>query len=70
MEIDFEGLKKYLLGLTAEDIINQVGLKECSCQNEIERQEKRCGKKYIYPVSWRKVQSFDEYCVTITLHTI
>ena len=48
MEIDFEGLKKYLLGLTAEDIINQVGLKECSCQNEIERQEKRCGKKYIY----------------------
>ena len=48
MEIDFEGLKKYLLGLTAEDIRNQVGLKECSCQNEIERQEKRCGKKYIY----------------------
>ena len=48
MEVDFEGLKNYLLNLTAEDIRNQVGLKECSCQNEIERQEKRCGKKYIY----------------------
>ena len=46
--VDFEGLKNYLLNLTAEDIRNQIGLKECSCQNEIERQEKRCGKKYIY----------------------
>ena len=40
--VDFEGLKNYLLNLTAEDIRNQIGLKECSCQNEIERQEKRC----------------------------
>ena len=48
MKIDFEGLKDWLLTLEADDFRNGIKIKHCSCQNEIDRQEKRSGLKHPY----------------------